>query len=93
MPFTDSSVPDKIIHITNPEERKKWLVFGELHCGCWNKIYKRELIEQANVQFAEHVIYEEPLFILQKTTSRINNYVKSTILFLHNRCEKILYFS
>ncbi len=60
---TDSSVPDKIIYITNPEERKKWLVFGELHCGCWNKIYKRELIEQANVQFAEHVIYEEPLFV------------------------------
>lgn len=36
---------------------------GEFTYGCWNKFYKRELIERAKVKFAEHVAYEEPLFV------------------------------
>lgn len=53
----------EFINITTDEDRKKFLFEEKLTCGCWNKLYKRELIENAGVCFAEKVIYEEPLFV------------------------------
>lgn len=35
----------------------------KLTYGCWNKLYRRSMLEKAGVQFAEHCIYEEPLFV------------------------------
>lgn len=57
------TMPDKTIIINSEEERKQMLLSEELTYGCWNKIYKRELITCAGVQYAENVIYEEPLFV------------------------------
>ncbi len=49
--------------IPSVEERKKFLLSETITYGCWNKIYKRALIQTAGVRFAEHVVYEEPLFV------------------------------
>ena len=35
----------------------------KLTYGCWNKLYRRSMLEETGVQFAEHCIYEEPLFV------------------------------
>lgn len=56
-------MPDEFIHIKNDDDRKKMLMAEKLTYGCWNKIYRREMLIKAGVQYAEHVIYEEPLFV------------------------------
>jgi len=58
-----SKMPDKVVRITTEDERKKWLLSEDITYGCWNKLYKRELIRKAAVQYAENVVYEEPLFV------------------------------
>lgn len=54
---------NSVIHISTVEERKAWLMSSGLSCGAIHKLYKRELLEKANVKFAEHTAYEEPLFV------------------------------
>lgn len=54
---------DELFVIHTDEERKKLLMSEKITYGCWNKLYKRELVERAGVRYAEHVVYEEPLFV------------------------------
>jgi glycosyltransferase involved in cell wall biosynthesis len=54
---------DQSIVISSEEDRKHFLLSEKITYGCWNKLYKRSLIMEAGVGFAEHVIYEEPLFV------------------------------
>ena len=56
-------VSDEVLIISSDSERKKFLISEKITYGCWNKLYRRELIERAKVKYAEHVIYEEPLFV------------------------------
>ena len=51
------------ICLDNIAQRKRFLVEEKITYGCWNKLYRRELIARAGVKYAEHVIYEEPLFV------------------------------
>lgn len=57
------TICDEVIIISSEDERKKFLMNEKVTYGCWNKIYRRELIKNAGVKYAEHVIYEEPLFV------------------------------
>lgn len=54
---------EELIEIYTKEERKEFLIGQKMTCGCTNKLYKRELLINAHVRFAEHVMYEEPLFV------------------------------
>ena len=51
------------ICLENIAQRKRFLVEEKITYGCWIKLYRRELIARAGVKYAEHVIYEEPLFV------------------------------
>lgn len=52
-----------VFHIQTSEQRKDFLLNERITYGCWNKLYRRELVQQSGVRYAEHVIYEEPLFV------------------------------
>ena len=52
-----------VYEILNDEDRKKYLNASFVDYGCTNKFYRLDLIKKANAKFAEHVIYEEPLFV------------------------------
>ncbi len=56
-------VRDEIIVVDSVESRRRLLMEEKLTYGCWNKLYRRELVLRAGVGYAEHVIYEEPLFV------------------------------
>ena len=56
-------VRDESIWIETEEQRKQFLIQEKITYGCWNKLYRRSLVERAGVRYAEHVIYEEPLFV------------------------------
>lgn len=60
---TSRQITADVFYIITPDERKKFLLSEKITYGCWNKLYRRELIQQAGVRYAEHVIYEEPLFV------------------------------
>lgn len=51
------------IWIRSAEQRRQFLMSEKITYGCWNKLYRRELVAKAGVKYAEHVIYEEPLFV------------------------------
>lgn len=57
------NVKNEVITIKTAAERKAFLLSEKITYGCWNKLYRRELVQQAGVKYAEHVIYEEPLFV------------------------------
>ncbi|MGN0161826.1 MAG: glycosyltransferase family 2 protein [Lachnospiraceae bacterium] len=57
------SLKNELIVICHEDERRNMLIQEKFTYGCWNKLYRRTLVEKANVQYAEHVIYEEPLFV------------------------------
>lgn len=57
------SVKHEVLHIMDAGERKEFLVSEKITYGCWNKLYRTELVKRAGVRYAEHVIYEEPLFV------------------------------
>ncbi len=54
---------NKTYQISNDDDRKKYLNSTFVDYGCTNKFYKHDLIKKANARFAEHVVYEEPLFV------------------------------
>lgn len=56
-------VKEEVIRIQTEQERKRFLMSEKITYGCWNKLYRRVLLSQAGVKYAEHVIYEEPLFV------------------------------
>lgn len=60
---TNREVRAESIQIASEEQRKQFLMSEKITYGCWNKLYRRELVQQAGVRYAEHVIYEEPLFV------------------------------
>lgn len=51
------------ITINSPKDRKIMLMSEKFTYGCWNKLYRKAMIDNAGVQYAENVIYEEPLFV------------------------------
>lgn len=60
---TGRKMSPEYIEIHSIDERKHFLITEKLTYGCWNKLYKHELIKKSNVRYAEHCIYEEPLFV------------------------------
>ncbi len=58
-----AEMPYECIRIESNEDRRRLLISEKLTYGCWNKLYRRELVERAGVHYAEHVMYEEPLFV------------------------------
>ena len=58
-----NEMTDEYFEIKSSDDRKKMLVMEKFTYGCWNKLYKRSMVIDANTAFAENVIYEEPLFV------------------------------
>lgn len=51
------------IRMKTPEDRKRLLLSEKFTYGCWNKLYRKQMVDAMQVRFAEQVIYEEPLFV------------------------------
>lgn len=49
--------------IDSVSARNRFLNASTVDYGCWNKFYKTELVRMAEAKFAEHAVYEEPLFV------------------------------
>ena len=94
------SAADESIRIQTKEERKRFLISEKITYGCWNKLYRRALVEKAGVHYAEHVIYEEPLFVYivwaltfeSKVQLAVWHFMKQTPFFREYYEEIKLYF-
>ena len=64
--FTDGKEqkPEYIDFDKDPEKRKSYLIGAKGSFGCWGKLYKREKVLVSGASYAEHVVYEEPKFVL-----------------------------
>lgn len=56
-------IEPEVIQIETTAQRKTFLLSEKITYGCWNKLYRRTMVLETGVVFAEHVIYEEPLFV------------------------------
>ena len=61
---TKSDKPDKMLVVSNKEERMHMLTFEDTQRGCWDKMYTREFILENNLHYAEGVFDEESLFTI-----------------------------
>lgn len=59
----DNCKIEGVIELKDKETRKLFLAAEVMTMGCWNKIYRRRMIQESQAQFAEHRIYEEPVFV------------------------------
>ena len=57
------NITPEVIEISSVSDRKKFLISEKVTYGCWNKLYRHDLLKAAHTAYAEHVIYEEPLFV------------------------------
>ena len=62
-PTTKSGKPDRFVEVHNPQERLDFFM-GDcpLLRGCWDKLFRRDFVEQYDLKFAEGVFDEESLF-------------------------------
>ena len=49
-------------NIPDVETRKEYLLLEESTLGCWNKVYRTSMIKEHRIQYADHVVWEEPSF-------------------------------
>lgn len=56
---------NKAINIAfdHPTDRFPYLNASTIGYGCWSKFYDMEMVKKGAFRFAEHVVYEEPLFV------------------------------
>ena len=61
----ESDIPDKLVTIESPAERME-LFTGDcpLARGCWDKLFRRDFVEENDLLFAEGVYDEESLFTI-----------------------------
>ena len=60
-PYTENEA-ETLIEIHTVKERKRFLASSVMTTGFSNKLYSRAIIVQSGAKFAEHVVYEEPMF-------------------------------
>lgn len=59
----DNCILEGVLDLDSEQKRKQFLMAELLTMGCWNKIYRRTMVEESQAQYAEHRIYEEPAFV------------------------------
>ena len=64
-PAAKSGVPDSLVEIHNAEERLAFFNSDiPLARGCWDKLFRREFVEENDLLFAEGVFDEESLYTI-----------------------------
>lgn len=53
----------EVLRVQSREQRYQLLFEKGCTTACWGKLYRRTMVADAGVKFAEHVIYEEPPFV------------------------------
>lgn len=59
----DNCKLEGVIPLEDKFARKLFLMAQIMTTGCWNKLYRRDMVEESHVQYPEHRIYEEPAFV------------------------------
>lgn len=59
----DNCKLEGVINLEDKSARKLFLMAQIMTMGCWNKLYRRSMVEESHAQYAEHRIYEEPAFV------------------------------
>ncbi|MCR5674238.1 MAG: glycosyltransferase [Lachnospiraceae bacterium] len=61
--INNQSAENRLYEIRTPADRRPFLNSTIVTYGCTNKFYRTKLVKDAGVRFAEHMVYEEPLFV------------------------------
>ncbi|MCR4842589.1 MAG: glycosyltransferase [Eubacterium sp.] len=56
-------VEEAAFYEIDDSNRSQFLALGVLDCGCWNKLYRHDFVKEVGSRYAEHKVYEEPLFV------------------------------
>ena len=77
---TKSGKKDITVTITDDEKRRFFVMSDAVVYGCWNKLYRRSILVDNELKFAEGVLLEEPLLTLPlyfyiKKFSMLNEYL------------------
>ena len=93
---TKSGKRDLCVTIDNDEKRRMFVMSDAVVYGCWNKLYKRSIITDNSLKFAEGVLLEEPLltfplyFYIRKF-SMLNEYLYNYYQNPKGTCRNLFY--
>lgn len=65
-PVPKDQIKIEVWDLTDEEKQQEYIMRSSDDCtlGCWTKFYKMSIIQDNNIRFAEHLICEEPSFVL-----------------------------
>lgn len=69
---TDQNQEEEHIEILTPAEATTLLLSPKINVGCWNKIYKRKLLQENNLNFSTELFYGEGLHFITRVAQRTN---------------------
>lgn len=74
----------RLIELDTDEKRREFLLCEMQQCsfGSQKKMYKRSLIEDNHIRFAEHLIFEEPSFMLPVRLYEKRHYFLDELLYI-----------
>jgi glycosyltransferase involved in cell wall biosynthesis len=61
----DTVTCKKDIYISGDSYISDAAIYGKFYAACWNKIYKKELIQKYNIRFIEGILHEDLAFVFQ----------------------------
>lgn len=93
---TKSGKKDITVTIADDEKRRMFVMSDAVVYGCWNKLYKRSILVDNELRFAEGVLLEEPLltfplYFYIKKFSMLNEYLYNYYQNPKGTCRNLFY--
>ena len=93
---TRSGKKDLNVSIDTHEVRRMFIMSDAVTPGCWDKLYRRSVITEHDLKFAEGVLLEEPLFTFPlyfyiKKFSMLNEYLYNYYQNPQGTCRNLFY--
>ncbi len=93
---TKSGKKDLYVPIADDDTRKMFVMSDAVVYGCWNKLYRRRILTDNNLRFAEGVLLEEPLltfplYFYIKKFSMLNEYLYNYYQNPKGTCRNLFY--
>ena len=70
--------------IETDNDRVRFLNATTVSYGCWNKLYRMDMVKESQAVFAEKVVYEEPLFVYPMFLYAKRIYITDEVFYIYN---------
>lgn len=94
VPCIKSTLENELIILDTIQKRKEYIIEEKSTLGCWNKVYRADLLKGINAKYASGYVFEEPAFtypirFYEKRHYFLNEYLHYCFQNPEGTCRKI----